>query len=1120
MDADGQARAGEVLRRRAALAARLARVAAGPGGVARVREILRLRGDAAFDGAFYLSAYADVRRSGMHPAEHYVLYGRAEGRLTRRPVFDAHTLLDLDGAPEDAARESTRAVTPELVRSAHAAAETGPAFSIVMPTWNRAQTIGHAIRSVLAQSYTRWELLVCDDGSTDGTDAVVTDLVGEHLRSGRVRYLRLPHRGVSAARNAGLRVATHDWVAYLDSDNAWHEHMLLITAAGVARSPERRTAYAGLRVHDAEKNRVFERCRGFDWARLAQSNFIDLNVFAHERRLFDQLGGFDEGLTRLVDWDLILRYTRVYPPKFSAVVLADYYLRRSLNNITLTERLDTNWARVWRAHRAEAVRSGSVAFRPAYVLADWPALSQTFVLEEIRELAARGIDVRVYYTMDPDARAERPPDVPAMRVRDAGELAEALERDERTWVHTHFVYPAVTLLAWPACERVGIPFTFMPHAVDIFHHANRGRNRVGEIARSDLCAGVIVYGDHHREFLIGQGVPPGKIIATPQAVAVHALPMLDAADRARGCAAGVDEGRSGPLRVCVIGRLIEKKGVGDLLDAAAMLPRGSVAVTIHGYGPLEGGLRARAAQHGLGEWVRFAGTFDGAEGLRAALGDADVLCLPCCEAENGDVDGMPTVFFEAMAMGVPCIAGAVSAIPDFVRDGVNGFLVPPRDPAALARVLGAVHRMPRERLRALAAEARAGVEESLGSERTADTLLDVAAREPIDVIMVTYHQPGSHREATRRAVRSVLERTTTPFLLTIVDNASDAAWRDELRAMTAGSPRIRLIDLASNVYCGPATNIGMAMARSEFVFYVCSNEGLILKNGWERAAVRFMRARPRVALAGQLSTSPAWPDGAGYARQSWFEPFRAREFVRARPHRPFAHVQGGLWCLRREAYARCGGFSPSTPQARMDVEYSCHLEACGWELGQIPGFFSLSNKTRPTLAAMIDETAAAAHPVLDHDLDLVVAAAGAHDARCNACGWRGHPERAADRVGFDCPSCGSTPLERACVRWLACSGLTHRRLSLWTTGQSGALARWAEGMFERAPSIDAADVVVDRRAGKIVVRSCDLSAALRLGSQRASVVLGIAPGTLSAVLAAPVSGAQLERGAVAAGVST
>ena len=94
--------------------------------------------------------------------------------------------------------------------------------SIIMPSYNTAQYIGESIRSVLAQSYTNWELIIVDDCSTDDTDAVVAE-----FGDSRIRYLKNEtNSGAAVSRNRALREARGRWIAFLDSDDLWHPQKL------------------------------------------------------------------------------------------------------------------------------------------------------------------------------------------------------------------------------------------------------------------------------------------------------------------------------------------------------------------------------------------------------------------------------------------------------------------------------------------------------------------------------------------------------------------------------------------------------------------------------------------------------------------------------------------------------------------------------------------------------------------------------------------------------------------------------------------------------------------------------------------------------------------------------
>ncbi|GAB6844083.1 GT2 family glycosyltransferase/glycosyltransferase involved in cell wall biosynthesis [Methylorubrum rhodinum] len=210
--------------------------------------------------------------------------------------------------------------------------------SVVMPVFNREKIVAEAIQSVLAQTYANFEFLIVDDGSADDSVAVI-----KSFDDPRIRLIELAQNsGVSAARNAGLREARGPFIAYIDSDNVWSPHYLAVMLDALRGAPETTTAYAGQEIweylahYDRDEFR-FLRMAPFNRSRLERRNFIDLNVFMHRRELYDELGGFNESMRRLVDWELILRYTERRPPVFLPVTLGRYRIARADNQITFVE---------------------------------------------------------------------------------------------------------------------------------------------------------------------------------------------------------------------------------------------------------------------------------------------------------------------------------------------------------------------------------------------------------------------------------------------------------------------------------------------------------------------------------------------------------------------------------------------------------------------------------------------------------------------------------------------------------------------------------------------------------------------------------------------------------------
>jgi glycosyltransferase involved in cell wall biosynthesis len=110
-----------------------------------------------------------------------------------------------------------------------------PFVSIVCATYNRANVLPRAVQSVLAQTFSNWELLVVDDGSTDGTPALMT----EYRDDRRIQYLRFEaNRGVGVARNQGIKQANASWVTMLDSDNALPPDALKLMAVATEEKPQ------------------------------------------------------------------------------------------------------------------------------------------------------------------------------------------------------------------------------------------------------------------------------------------------------------------------------------------------------------------------------------------------------------------------------------------------------------------------------------------------------------------------------------------------------------------------------------------------------------------------------------------------------------------------------------------------------------------------------------------------------------------------------------------------------------------------------------------------------------------------------------------------------------------
>jgi glycosyltransferase involved in cell wall biosynthesis len=262
---------------------------------------------------------------------------------------------------ERAERIKRRLTAPEFLSGAASHPDLpAPIVSVVLPTRDRAASIGDAIESVQAQSFANWELIIVDDGSRDRT----SDLVAAFLPDRRIRYVVQDASGHAAARNHALRLSRGGLIAYIDSDNLWYPHFLDAAFAALVALPEVDCVYGALvtEAHpQAPRTILFE---AFDWDRLLRANYIDLNTVVHRSSLTETCGGFDEGLDRLVDWDLLLRMTRDKPASRVPVLAAQYRVVDD-QRVSVTSPFQSNYDAIRRKWGVSAEdRVGEQSARP------------------------------------------------------------------------------------------------------------------------------------------------------------------------------------------------------------------------------------------------------------------------------------------------------------------------------------------------------------------------------------------------------------------------------------------------------------------------------------------------------------------------------------------------------------------------------------------------------------------------------------------------------------------------------------------------------------------------------------------------------------------------------------
>ncbi len=173
-------------------------------------------------------------------------------------------------------------------------------ITVVIPTLNRAATIGRAITSVLRQDVTGVRVVVVDDGSDDDTSDVVAG-----LRDDRITYVRQAHAGVSVARNRGVRESSSDYVTFLDSDDMALDGWPAAMADRARRGVDLFSCGADYRYDDGRREQVLPRRYGPAYEQVT-ALFL-AGTFLLRRDLFDTAGGYREGLTFGENSDLGMR---------------------------------------------------------------------------------------------------------------------------------------------------------------------------------------------------------------------------------------------------------------------------------------------------------------------------------------------------------------------------------------------------------------------------------------------------------------------------------------------------------------------------------------------------------------------------------------------------------------------------------------------------------------------------------------------------------------------------------------------------------------------------------------------------------------------------------------------
>lgn len=365
--------------------------------------------------------------------------------------------------------------------------------------------------------------------------------------------------------------------------------------------------------------------------------------------------------------------------------------------------------------------------RIAFVIEVFPALSETFILNQITRLLDLGHEVdvfasgrrnepnvhsdvnkynllsRTYYSGMPASKPWRVIKALALFATHAATdpiaIVESLDffryrRDALSLrmfygllpflgkgsydiIHCHFG-PMGIVGALLKTLGVGHKLVVTFHAYDVtVTLAHRGRHVYdGLFQTADLLMPI---SRHWKKRLTELGCPPEKTVVHRMGVDMQRFRFAPRSHR-----------NGEPISLLTVGRLVEKKGIEYGIRAVAMVserhPEWSIRYNIVGGGPLRRRLEAMAEELGMHTQVSFLGPKTH-EAVRDLMMQAHIFLLPSVTAENGDQEGIPVVLMEAMAVGLPVLSTLHSGIPELVLDGQSGFLLPERDVDTLAERL-------------------------------------------------------------------------------------------------------------------------------------------------------------------------------------------------------------------------------------------------------------------------------------------------------------------------------------------------------------------------------------------------------------------------------------------------
>ncbi len=316
--------------------------------------------------------------------------------------------------------------------------------------------------------------------------------------------------------------------------------------------------------------------------------------------------------------------------------------------------------------------------RVLFLLAEFPKLSETFIVWQINQLKELGIEVEVAALGNPGEEKVQPesekilPSVtyPPFWAKNFLKPVFFVQkyRNSVDLIHAHFGFAGK--VAAPAAKKLHIPLVVSYYGID----ASPLRNSYSDYSQLfEIADKVLVLSKDMSSDLEELGCPGEKIIIQHIGVDPGKIPEWNS-------------DFSAPFKIVSVGRFVEKKGFDVLINAVSRLENINFQLDLIGGGPLEQDLRDLVTENKLAGRVNFLGYLPYKQVLQH-VAEADLFCLASKTAKSGDKEGTPMVLIEAQAMGVPTVSTKHAGIPGVVLNGKTGLIVPENNAEAFADAL-------------------------------------------------------------------------------------------------------------------------------------------------------------------------------------------------------------------------------------------------------------------------------------------------------------------------------------------------------------------------------------------------------------------------------------------------